>query len=117
MADQHQRIALLGKLHRLDVDLGHQRTGGIDHLQIAALAALTHRRRNAVGAVNHALSVGHIVDFVHKNRALFRQLIHNIAVMDNLAANVNGRAKRLQCDFYNVDGPHHARAKAAGLEQ
>ncbi len=40
VADQHQRVALLGKLDRLDVHLGHQRTGGVNHLQIAALADL-----------------------------------------------------------------------------
>ena len=50
VADEHQRIALLGELDRLDVDLGHQRAGGVNHLQIAALADLADRRRNAVGA-------------------------------------------------------------------
>ena len=117
MADQHQRVALLGKLDRLDVDLGHQRAGGVNHLQAAALAALAHRGRNAVGRVDDALAVGHVVDFMDKNRALFRQLIHNIAVMDNLAAHVDGRAKGFQSDLDNVDRAHHAGAKAARLEQ
>ncbi len=35
MADEHQRIALLGKLDRLDVDLGYQRAGGVNHLEVA----------------------------------------------------------------------------------
>ena len=38
VADQHQRVALLGELDGLDVDLGDQRAGGVNHLQIAAFA-------------------------------------------------------------------------------
>ena len=117
VADQHQRIALLGKLHRLDVHLRHQRAGRVNHLQAAPLAALAHRRRNPVRGVNHALSVGHIVDLMNEDRAFFRQLIHDIAVMHNLAAHVNRRAKGLQSDFHDVDRAHHARAEAARLQQ
>ena len=117
MADEHQRVALLGELHRLDVDLGHQRTGGVDHLQAAALAALADRRRNAVGRVDHALAVGHVVDFVDKDRALFRQLVDHIAVMDDLAANVDGRAEGFESDLDDVDRAHHAGAEAPWLEQ
>ncbi len=40
MSDQDERIAFAGKLHRLDVDLGHQRTGRVDHAQLAQLAGL-----------------------------------------------------------------------------
>ena len=117
MADQHQRIALLGKFDRLNVDLGDQRAGGVNHLEIAAFAALAHRRRNAVGRVDDALAVRHVVDLVDKDRALFRQLIHNIAVMDNFAAHVDGRAKGFKGDLDDVDRAHHSGAKAARLEQ
>ena len=117
MADEDQRIALLGELYGLDVDLGDQRTGGVDHLEAAALAALPHGRRNAVGRVDDPLAVGHVVDLVDEDRALFRQLVHHIAVMDDFAAHVDGGSEGLQGDFDDVDGAHHARAKAARLEQ
>ena len=35
VADQHDRVALLGELARLDVDLGDQRAGGVDRPQAA----------------------------------------------------------------------------------
>ena len=37
MADEHQRIALLGKLDGLDVNLGDQRAGGVDDLEVRGL--------------------------------------------------------------------------------
>ena len=96
MPNQHQRITLLGELDRLDVDLRDQRAGRVDHLQTAPFAPLAHRRRNSVRGVDYTLPIRHVVDLVDKDRALFRQLIHNIAVVDNFAAHVNGRAKGLQ---------------------
>ena len=38
VADQHDRVALLGELARLDVDLGDQRTGGVDRAQAPPVA-------------------------------------------------------------------------------
>ena len=70
MANQDQRIAFLGELHRLHVNLGDQRTGRINDAQLALLAVLADLGRNAVRAVNHALAVGHLVHAVDKNRAL-----------------------------------------------
>ena len=37
--------------------------------------------------------------------------------MDDLAANIDGRAECLQCNLDDIDGAHHARAKAARLGQ
>jgi hypothetical protein len=117
MADQHQRIALLGELDRLDVNLGHQRAGSVNHLEAAGLAGVAHRRRNAVGRVDDALAGGDFLDLVDEDRAFFRQLIDHKAVVDDLPANVNGRAKGVEGDLDNVDGANHAGAKAAGFEQ
>ncbi len=117
MADEHQRIALPGELHCLDVDLGHQRTGGVNHLEAAALAALADRRRNAMSRVNHALAVGHVVDLMDKDRALFRQFVDHIAVMNDLAAHIDGRAEGFKSDLDDVDRAHHAGAEAPWLEQ
>ena len=117
VADEHQRIPLLGEFDGLKVHLGYKRAGGVDHLEVAAFAALADGRRNAVRRVDHALAVGHVVDLVDKDRAFFRQLVHNIAVMDDLAAHVNGRAEGFKGDFDDVDGAHHAGAKTARFEQ
>ena len=117
MADQHQRITLLGELDRLDVDLGDQRAGCVDDPQSAPFAALAHSRRNTVGGVNYTLTIRHVVDLVNKNGALFGQFVHNIAVVDDFAANVNRRAESLKRDLDDVDGTNNAGAKAARFEQ
>ena len=72
MADQHQRIALLGELDGLNMNLGDQRAGSVDHLQFPLPADLAHRRRNAVRAIDDARALGHLVDVVDKDGALFR---------------------------------------------
>src|ERR1035441_2688718 len=117
VTDQHQRVALLGELDGLKMDLGDKRAGGVNDPEIAASAALTNRGRHAMGAVDDALAVGHVVDLVDKNCALFRQLVHNIAVMDDLAADVDGRAEGLQSDLDDVDGADDSGAKTTWFEQ
>ena len=117
MTDQDQRIAFPGKLHRFHVDLGHQRASRVDHPQLAQLAGLPDLGRNAVSAVDDALAGRNFLDAVHKNGALGGQLVHHVAVVDDLLAHVNGRAEGLQGDADDVDGAHHAGAEAAGLQQ
>ena len=67
--------------------------------------------------IDDALAVGNIVDFVDEDGAFFGQLVHNIAVMDNLAADVDGGAEGFKSDLHDVDGAYDAGAKTARLEQ
>src|SRR5580658_5995194 len=117
MADEHQRIALLGELHRFNVDFGDQRAGSVNHFEPAALAALAHCRRHTVCGVDDALPIGNVVDLVDKYRAFLGQFVHHIAVVHDFAANVDGCAESLESDLHNVDSAHHTGAKAARLEQ
>ena len=50
VADEDDRVALGGELHRLAVDLGDQRAGRVDRAQAAALGVGVDGRRDAVGA-------------------------------------------------------------------
>jgi hypothetical protein len=52
-----------------------------------------------------------------KDSTLFRQFIHNIAVMDDFTAHVNWRAKCLERNLDDVDGANDACAEAARFEQ
>ena len=70
-----------------------------------------------MGAVNDALTVGHFVLAVDKDRALAAQFLDHKAVMDDLFAHVNRRPKCLQGNADHIDRPHHARAEPARLEQ
>ena len=45
------------------------------------------------------------------------QLLHHITVVDDLLADVDRRAERLQRNANDVDGAHHAGAKASRLQQ
>ena len=67
--------------------------------------------------INHPLAVRNVVDLMNKDRALFRQLVDDIAVMDDFAAHINGSAEGFQSDLHNVDRAHYAGAKASRLQQ
>jgi hypothetical protein len=70
-----------------------------------------------VCGVDHTLTIGHVIDFMDEDCALFRQLIHNIAVVDDLATNVDRRTEGFQRNFNDVDGTDHAGAEAARFQQ
>ena len=78
---------------------------------------LAHFRGNSVGAVNDALAIGHFVFAVYENRALAAQLFHHKAVVNDLFAHVDGRAKRLQRDADYINGPDYTRAEPPRLQQ
>ena len=97
--------------------LGHQRAGGVDNLEATRLARLANRRGDAVSRIDYALTRRNFLDFVNKNCAFFRQLIHHKAIVNNLPAYVNRGAKGIQGDLHNVDGANDTGAKATGFEQ
>ena len=67
--------------------------------------------------IDDALAVGNVVDFMNKNRAFIGQLIHNIAVMYDLAANIDGRTEGFKSDLHNIDRADDTGAEASRLEQ
>src|SRR5271167_1216175 len=67
--------------------------------------------------IDDALAVGNVVDVVDKDRALFRQLVHNIAVMDNFAAHIDGRAEGVESDLDDVDSADYSSAEPSRFEQ
>src|SRR5579885_2044742 len=67
MPDQNDRVALFGEFDRLQMNLGDQRAGGVDHLQPPLLGLSAHRRRHAVGAENHPRAFGNLVQLLDKN--------------------------------------------------
>jgi len=108
---------LLGELDGFNVDLGDERAGGVNDPEAAALAEFADGGRNAVSGVNDALAVGDVVDFMNEDCALFRQLIDDIAVMDDFAADIDGSAEGFKSDLNNIDRAHYASAEASRLEQ
>src|SRR6184192_1108738 len=96
MTDENDGALFAGKLQRLEVHLGDERTSGVNYFQLAGLGFVADRRRNAVGAKNEHRTMGNFLDGFDKNRTAPAQLLHNIRVMDNLVVHVDRRAISFQ---------------------
>src|SRR5205823_11429464 len=117
MADENDGIGLAGVLDRFNVDFSNQRAGGINHAKIAFLAGLANLWRNAVGAVDDALTWGDLFHAIYEHRSFGGKFIYHVAVVNNLLAHVDRRAKGIERDFYDVNCPDYAGAKAPRLKQ
>jgi len=117
VADHHDLVALAQHLGHLHVHLGHQRAGGVEHLEPARLGVLAHRLRDAVGAENHRGAGGHLVELLDEHGALAAQLCHHGLVVDNLMAHVDRRAVLLERALDDVDGALDPGAEAARFRQ
>ena len=117
MTNQDDAVAAPGVLYRFNVDLGHQRAGGVDHPQITQLAGLANAGGHAMSAINKTLAVWNFIYFVNKDRALGFQFFHHVAVVDDLFAHIDRRPKGVQRNADNINGPHNSGAKTPGLQQ
>src|SRR6202035_4687513 len=61
--------------------------------------------------------VGDFGQFLDENRALGLEAVHDIAVVDDLVADIDRGAVDGQRPFHGVDRPHHAGAKAPRREK
>ena len=95
------------------MDLGHERTRGVDHAQSAPLGLLPHRRGDAVSAEDHGRPVRHLVELVDEVGALGPKGLDHVPVVHDLLADVHGVRAHLQRELDDVDGAVHARAKTA----
>ena len=119
MADQHDLAAALVMDFGLAVDLGHQRAGGVEREEIAALGFRGDRFRHAMGGEDHRrLGVRDFVELLDEHRALGLQALDHVAVVHDLVADVDRRAVALERLLDRIDRPHHAGAEAArGAQQ
>ena len=117
MSNQDERITFAGKLDRFHVNLGHQRTGCVDHAQLAQLALLANLGSDSVRAVDHALAGRNLLYAVDKDGALGGKLVDHIAVVYDFFAHVDRCAEGFKSDADNIDGAHHSGAKAPRLQQ
>src|SRR5215469_17018981 len=67
VSNENQRIPLLGKLDRLYMDLRHERTGGVNYLELPRFAGLAYFRSYSVCAVDDSCSLRNILDTIDKN--------------------------------------------------
>jgi hypothetical protein len=117
MADQHDLPPAGGVAAAFIVNLGDQRTGGIDDRQPARRCGFLHLARDAVGAENGARAGRHLVQLVDEDRATGAQILNHVAIVHDFVTDIDRGAVLLQRALDNFDGPLDARAKAAGLGQ
>ena len=118
VADHHDRVAVGGEAARRDVDLGHQRAGGVDRAQAARGGVLVHRRGDAVGGEDDHLALRHLGLLLDEDRAALGQLLDHVLVVDDLLAHVDGGAVELERALDRLHGAVDAGAVAArGGEQ
>ena len=113
VADEDDAVPLARVADGLQVHLGHERTGGVDHPQPAPPRLLAHGRGDAVRAEDHRGVVGHLVELVHEVGALGPEGLDDMPVVHDLAAHVDRRRADLEGQLHDVDGAIHAGAEAA----
>ena len=114
MPDQNDLVALLVVTGGLVVDLEHQRTGRIQHKQVAVFRARGHRFGHSVGRKDHRLSrLRDFVELFHKNGAFGPQAFHHESIMHDLVADIDRRAILLQSEFDDLDRTVDTCTKAA----
>jgi hypothetical protein len=86
------------------MDLGHQRAGGIENLQVAALGLGPYRQRDTVGAENNRGTIRDIRKILYKDRTFSAQILHDKPVMHHFVPDVDRGAKTRQREFDDVDG-------------
>src|SRR4051812_49047001 len=103
MPDKNNGVALARILHRFHVDLGDQRTGGVNDPQVAALAGLSYFRRHPVRTVDNPLAFRDLLYAINEDGPFLREFIHHVAIVYDLFADVDGPAKGFEGDANNVD--------------
>ena len=112
----HEEL-LLGQLGHFNVDLGHQRAGGIKNAKAPALGLLLHGLAHAVGREHQGGTGWHLGQVFDEDRAARFQVIDHIGVVHNFMAHVDGGTKFEQRPLDDLDRTIDPGAKAARLGQ
>ena len=113
VADHHDRVAVGGEAPRRDVDLGHQRAGGVDRPQAAGGGVLVDGRGDAVGGEDDHLALRHLGLLLDEDRAALGELLDHVLVVDDLLADVDGRPVEVEGALDGLHGAVDAGAVAA----
>ncbi len=115
MADQDDLAALIGVALALDMDLGDERAGRVDHRQPALGGPLLDRAGDAVGAEDRDAARRDLVDLVDEMRSFGAQPLDDVAVVDDFVADIDRRAIFLERALDDLDRPFDPGAKSARL--
>ena len=114
VADQDDRVAGGGEPPRLDVHLGDERAGRVDHLEAANPRVRVDVGRHAVRRQDDDRALRHLGLLLDEDRALGLQVADHVQVMDDLLAHVDGRTVLGDRPLDRVDRAVDTCAVAAG---
>ena len=117
VADQNDAETVAREPHGLQMHLGDQRAGGIDHFQMALRGLLANRGSHAVRAEDGPRTRRHFVQFLDEDGAGLAQFVHHVLVVYDFLAHVDRRTVEVERDLHHVDRPYDTGAKASRLEQ
>ncbi len=115
VADEHGFGALAAGAMDLHVHLGHQRTGGIEHLERAGLGHLAYRLGDAVGGEDDDAVVRHLIQLLDEDGARLLELVHHVAVVHHFMTDIDGGTELLQRTLDDADGAVDTGTEAAGI--
>src|SRR5262245_11160935 len=117
VANEDDGLAFAVETYSFEVNFRHQRTGGVNDVEIFALRRLMHLRGNAVGTEDTNITVGNLVEAVNKDDAPLAQVLDYVLIVYNLVEYVDGFGEKIERPFNNINGSHHTRAKTARFRQ
>ena len=113
VADEDDRVALVRVPARLDVHLRHERADGVDDVVAELRGVLEDGRRDTVRGVDDRRSRGYLRLLLDEDRAARLEIADDVDVVDDLLADVDGRAVVLERELDRLDGTLHTGAVAA----
>ncbi len=114
MADQNDLPALHVMPLSLYVHFGDEGACGVEVEQLARPGRGGYRLRHPVGRKDHrGVGIWNLVELLHKNGAFCSQGVHNVTVVDDLVAYIDGRPVFLECQLDDLDGAIHTSTEAA----
>jgi len=114
VADEHDVVPGRRITDRLEVDLRHQRAGGVDRGQPPRLRQAPHRGRHAMRREQQHRPLRNLLDRVDEHDALAGEPFHDVLVVDDLVKHVDRLAVAAECGFQGFDRHVDPGAKAAG---
>lgn len=113
MADQDGFATITAVLGHLDMHLGDQRAGRIEHLQATAGSFLAHSLGHTMGTEDDDDVIRHLVQFFDEDGPTVAQVFHHELVVHHFMAHVDRRAEDFQRTVDDLDCPVDPRAEAA----
>jgi hypothetical protein len=115
VADQQNRVAFLGEADGFEMDLGDERAGGVNGVEIARAGCFADGRGDTVSAVKDDLIRGDFVDAIHEDDAALLEAFNDMAVVYDLVINIKRSAEKLQRALEAVYRHVDAGAEAARI--